>query len=427
MAKTRPLPQRQDWLIKRMKRLGYHANISGVCYGLAHMGMQAILARDIKTFNTRLQQIYDIINVQESLRQLHKRQEALREQGVSDFADRLDLTCLFRNTPAARQKKPSRRVLKPVIPQQWIDIFAFFDGVELYQNTEYYPQLFSKKSAPYVQSAEKTLQLVTPVTLAEQGGVAAANKFSGIYTIAELHIFFSLLKSSLSSFEHPAAFVFSNSNHAITVGFDPEQDLWIFIDANQPPAIYLNEDEIGKRVKSAFACSKYTALSMQAYGLQQDQAELTACLLQLSSNQTWQMIHTPTAEKTKRTDDEKATWLYIAADNGLTNTVYELLRLGADPDQACSDGFTPIYIAAQNGHAAVVEALLRNNADPSILFDKTYSPLYIAAHYNYIDVVRVLLSNGARPDPGGKSPLEIATKMGHTEIVRLLVDRKSVV
>ena len=331
-----------------------------------------------------------------------------------------DLACLFRLGVATIQKKPTKRVVPPHIPQQWVDILAFFDGVELYQSTERYPQFFASKQRPYSQSAVKTLPLVTSITLEEQGGVAVGQKFSGIYTALELNDFFKMLKNSLCSFENFAAFVLASSNHAIVVGFDPKQASWIFLDANQPPAIYVNEDEIGEKVKSAFASGRYTAFATQPYVMQQHKFLFNKCYLNLKSQQDWQDMHAPTNAKVKRIDDEKASWLYVAADNGLIDTVSELLNQGANPNQACADSYTPLYLAAQNGHAAVVEALLKSGAVPDALIEKKYSALYVAADHGYIDVVKILLSYGANPNSEVESPLVIATKNGHIEIVKLL-------
>jgi hypothetical protein len=49
------LPKGQDWIISRMKKMGYPSDDGGVCFGIAIMAMQAFLVNDLKTFNKRLQ------------------------------------------------------------------------------------------------------------------------------------------------------------------------------------------------------------------------------------------------------------------------------------------------------------------------------------------------------------------------------------
>ena len=51
------IPRSQEWLIERMQALGYQPNVKGICFGIAHMAMQAILANDYDSFYRRLQLI----------------------------------------------------------------------------------------------------------------------------------------------------------------------------------------------------------------------------------------------------------------------------------------------------------------------------------------------------------------------------------
>ena len=51
------LPIDQKWLIMRMTALDYKPNPDGVCYGISHMAMQAILAKEVDQFYRRLQLI----------------------------------------------------------------------------------------------------------------------------------------------------------------------------------------------------------------------------------------------------------------------------------------------------------------------------------------------------------------------------------
>ena len=43
--------------------------------------------------------------------------------------------------------------------------------------------------------------------------------------------------------------------------------------------------------------------------------------------------------------------------------VMELIKAGADVNQAISEGFTPLYVAAQNGHESCVALLIQAGAD----------------------------------------------------------------
>ncbi|EKD72764.1 MAG: hypothetical protein ACD_45C00589G0001 [uncultured bacterium] len=56
MSQTR-IPEKQRWLISSMKALGYAAEERGVCFGVAHMGLQALLVGEISQFDRRLELI----------------------------------------------------------------------------------------------------------------------------------------------------------------------------------------------------------------------------------------------------------------------------------------------------------------------------------------------------------------------------------
>ena len=86
---------------------------------------------------------------------------------------------------------------------------------------------------------------------------------------------------------------------------------------------------------------------------------------------------------------------------------------------------SPLQLAAYNGRTNEVEQLLAKGADPNAL-DKEYgwTPLHAAAAGGHLPVVRLLLARGAKVnalDKRGATPLECAAR-GHTAVVRLLLD-----
>lgn len=145
--------------------------------------------------------------------------------------------------------------------------------------------------------------------------------------------------------------------------------------------------------------------------------------------------------------------LLIAANLGDGDVVQLLLDANANVNKArLKHGHTPLYTAAENGHAGVVRQLLNANADVNkasvttvidhvtdhgpfneltITTNHTYygatsdgqTPLFIAARKGHADVVRQLLDanadvNKARID--GVTPLAIAAHKGHAKIVKMI-------
>lgn len=109
--------------------------------------------------------------------------------------------------------------------------------------------------------------------------------------------------------------------------------------------------------------------------------------------------------------------LVTAALLGRADEAAALLRAGAQPDTANTEGSTPLYAASVHGDAAIVRLLLSAGAAPDAEsgHGTEGTPLCAAAAWGHLDVVRLLLDHGADPnlreDGGtGHSPLDWATK-----------------
>ena len=141
----------------------------------------------------------------------------------------------------------------------------------------------------------------------------------------------------------------------------------------------------------------------------------------------------------------QGTWaLSLAAQSGQLAAVQELLRLGADPNEAV-DYPTPLACAAAKGHRRVLEALLKAGATVNALGpyrnhtfnynidgppggtgSRTLTAVH-AAVFNQSRVgLEVLAAAGADlnlPDAAGRSPLAIAVREGTPEQVTFLLAR----
>ncbi|MFF4730248.1 ankyrin repeat domain-containing protein [Streptomyces mirabilis] len=113
---------------------------------------------------------------------------------------------------------------------------------------------------------------------------------------------------------------------------------------------------------------------------------------------------------------------------GDTARVKAVLRAGADPERADSEGTTPLYEASVNGEAEIARLLLEAGASPdteSSGLGADGTPLCAAACWGHTETVRELLAHGADPnlreDHGtGWSPLEWELKGSHPETADLL-------
>lgn len=164
--------------------------------------------------------------------------------------------------------------------------------------------------------------------------------------------------------------------------------------------------------------------------------------------------------RTPRTCTDRG--LHYAAKNGDLPLVHKLLGNGASviesrtQDETSADGTvtdksvavdldergmwgnTPLLVATQYAHPQVALALIAGGANPCLENERRATALHFSCAEGLLEVCRALLENGADVDPpvaavhhpavnGGQTvpvtPLSAASSGGHTELVRLLVER----
>jgi ankyrin repeat protein len=137
-----------------------------------------------------------------------------------------------------------------------------------------------------------------------------------------------------------------------------------------------------------------------------------------------------------------ATPVFVAAAQGHVEIVRILAWLGANLNTAMNNGATPVFIAARNGHTEVVKALGSLGVDVNAPMNDGATPLFIAAAIGYDRVASALVSLGADVnfrrtarkwtqwyidtchvdgEEGDWTPLMIAARNGHAEVVKVLV------
>lgn len=122
------------------------------------------------------------------------------------------------------------------------------------------------------------------------------------------------------------------------------------------------------------------------------------------------------------------TALHWAARRGDVDLAAMLLYAGANARASTRLGaYTPLIMASQNGNAALIDALIRAGADPKAATTNGTTPLMLAAASGQADAVKLLLDKGADPNAKesarGETALMFAANFNRVEAMKALLEK----
>jgi len=105
----------------------------------------------------------------------------------------------------------------------------------------------------------------------------------------------------------------------------------------------------------------------------------------------------------------------------LINYVVKLIPTGLEPQpkEKSPEGVRAMFYAIERNYLVYAQKLLSMNFDPNLVHENGYTPLAYAAMKGSAPMVDLLLRNGADATVrtrDGDTPVELALRMGHTEV-----------
>ena len=425
----------QKWFIQKLATLipskSKRKNIEGggLCYGIALMWIQALLVGDVESFNKRMAILSKFESAAQMKAVINKIKNSKLKGEVISSDEELVLSI-------------------PVFLMGVLIHAKLVDFAELlFPEIENIPSQFGKLSFAYTQ----------PVGL--KGGVYFANlepsdssiaTFSGVYTKAEIILYFSSLTKILT--EPPVTYSIGielgTSNHSIAVGYDHKTKKWTVTDANElPPKTVDSFEKIADLILLAETFQPYkgkTSFASAVYVEGTNQKEIDERLQRWRGTQEWKQIHEITDEKALfynreekisfiqtaiRARDTKLVLALLekikapqleeflesgllvdAIDQGLTEVVTYLLDRGAARDIPNKKNIKPLEMALERKGLGIAKLLLEYKCDEqmrvtllSAVDGRGYTALHLAAESNFEEGVKLMLSHGLQANVSNNS------------------------
>lgn len=115
--------------------------------------------------------------------------------------------------------------------------------------------------------------------------------------------------------------------------------------------------------------------------------------------------------------------LLKAVTEGDTKTVAGFLDRGLDPNTADKEGQTLLMTASRLGHRELVELLIARKASVTRRSPHGDTALMLASLKGHLGIARLLIAKGAQVVQGGWTPLHYAAFEGRAEVLKFLLEK----
>lgn len=450
----------------------------GMCLGLGIMGLTAILAKDIDTFDQRINFLalqLENLSTQEFVNSLHaieqKRVEAIasykkevlrtlhQDEKMNDrqFYN-LIKSKEFKKHPVIIDYNHKYKNIDSILDdneRKLSDAHAFFEDVYIaYFSSSDLAVLYKKKSQHGYQDSQTVLQRVLPHALVKKPKVKKIHRFKplrklnkskfkekplvqkadvivGLYNKEELADYLQeLLVLSIAFYYQPIGLVLQGANHAIVISYSPEKACWYLVDANKLPTkkIYTNE-MLAHEIFSSFRVTDTLTMTSEVYCHKKILNTLQEQIDKRKKTSVWKKLHKIEGRKVLVDDVNRSLLSEVIMQGNLDafKQFIECKDYEIDVNVG-ENGKTPFNIAVAYDQIEIVKLMIKLfQPNPNILHADKYSAISLAVKNRDLEMIDLLLKlknpkidiNLTSKDKA--NALETAVNMGELKITKILI------
>lgn len=338
----------QDWFVKRMESVGCKSMPAGICFSIAYLSVllnpnlfSGILNEMSKVPLKKFPKVMRSLEhtLIEFTKEANGSLTALRQKEIDSlFAENFVSTkpqTLSQKKTYLKKMFIDRKIDQlPLKSKLLINIPYIFNGIKLLSEPWLFSEhIYEKESLFSLQTwlalkqekyVHRTLKLLMPLKMEQQGGLVCIDHFSGIYKLNELAHQFERLVSIINavspseSFSSPISFILKGNQHTLNLKIFQNQKEIILTDINQFPTLQKITDTklLSKKIIEAyFSKNKIASFSTIIYALKSDAAIIKKCIEKWRKDPSWLAIHTINSKRLALKDSHGQSW-YSNCDSG---------------------------------------------------------------------------------------------------------------
>lgn len=409
-------------LIQLMQKMGYQADVNGVCYGFAGMAIQANLTdnkeKGIKPFDAKVKLL---INT--------------------------DTDTLIRNIQQAHDKVKRKEALSTQ-DEMYLDLHALLENIEINFQGHRYKELFPELNR---QNFSVTSKIAQSAEIEQQGGIERVTADVRNFNKAKLTKYFQNISASRKKGSTtPLSFMVLSKGHAISIGFDG--NTWTLSDPNYMPKKTFADPDLLAGFVMSYLTGRHDINEHEPLQSLQDRTlnltiEMFSAGNHLKENKKVGVKQKQKNKKLLRVNENivssvdtlGSNWLTTAYLNGDKKMVLNILDKVKDKNIVniidAEKGVSLITTATYLGDLAFVQELMSRNAVPFHEDFPNVNAIHAAVGQGHGELVKYLIEciypeHRAKvinaPDTNEWSAMHSAAEFAKTDILNYLMTQEGV-